>query len=272
MTTFDNIPLILTPFADNDEDKVFSFFQSGITRQMTVPTENGGARLTRHQLNGLGYLATLGAFLDRVGYPYGRERLDPTTFGGYPKGAILTTQDNNLVREYVSLVDNNMHPLPTESSDGTYVGNEYWAPTIPTESASFFPDFSGSKYGSEVTIGPVAYNKTSYHDFTAGDSGWYKIARAFSSSYYEHNESFGLNKLSQYKCTIELIGTGITNGRYLIVEQLDGLLGETASCLVPLSKGNTIRITVSNSYYDSVNNQELYCIVYIGKLEEAALQ
>ena len=272
MTNFNNIPLVLTPFADADSSKDYSFFQSGVTRQMTVPTENGGARFTRHQMNGIGYLATLGAYLDRVGYPYGKERLDPTTFGGYPKGAILMTQENGIVREYVSLVDDNTHPLPTEEEDGTYVGNEWWAPTIPTESTSFYPNFSDVKFTGQITIGPIAYGKSAYQDMTISDTGWYSITRTFSNDSWGQIPLSGVVQLSQYLFSIEIQGDGLSNGVWVRLEQQDGILGATSTCLVPISKGNTIRFNAYNRYFDATNKTELYCKVVVRKYNSVELQ
>lgn len=274
---FNNIPLVMTPFADGDSAKDYSFLESGITHQMTVPTENGGARFTRHQMNGVGYLATLGAYLDRVGYPYGKERLDPSTFGGYPKGAILITEDDGLVREYISLVDNNTHPLPKESADGTYVGDEWWAPTIPTESASFFPNFSEAALHATMTIGPINYGKPASGTCNISETGWYSIERKFSTSNYDYstNPDFGvlhnILELSGCEMNISLQGDGITNGAWVLVEPLNGLLGANASCLIPMSQGQQLRFDCSYTNYsrDAVN---IYCHVKIRKIGAVELQ
>lgn len=244
---------------------------------MTVPTENGGARFTRHQMNGVGYLATLGAFLDRVGYPYGKERLDPETFGGYPKGAILMTMDDGLVREYISLVDNNTHPLPKESADGTYVGDEWWAPTIPTESASFFPNFSEAENYATLKIGPVNYGKpaTAYCDIA--DTAWYCIERKFSTSIYDYstNPDYGVLQntleLSGCELNINLKGEGITNGAWVPVEPLNGLLGSNASCILPMSQGQKLEFFCRYTNYtrEQVN---IYCHVKVKKLGAVELQ
>ena len=278
MTNFDNIPLVLTPFADNDAQKDFSFFESGITRQMTVPDANGGAKFTRHQMNGIGYLATLGAFLDRIGYPYGKERLDPTSFGGYPKGAILMTQENGHVREYISLIDNNIHPLPTEAEDGTYQGNEYWAPTIPTESASFFPDFSSQAWAAGGTIGPIGMSKTESRDFQIEDSGWYVIERIFSTSpYYSptNNQSSVIQdslRLLSYGFAVTVLGKEDSRTTISRVENLNGSLGAKASCMIPLAKSKTIRIEVQNGYTGYGNERSIYCHVNINRLKSNELQ
>lgn len=272
---FDNIPLVLTPFADGDSQKDFSFFESGITRQMTVPTENGGARFTRHQMNGIGYLATLGAFLDRVGYPYGKERLDPSSFGGYPKGAILMTMDDNLVREYVSLVDNNTHPLPRESADGTYVGDEWWAPTIPTESASFFPSFASASVYKSLVIGPAVDTSTAaYGAVDVEDTAWYSIERTFSTEPYVYpNKDFGVltDPLSLSTCVlnINMLGEGIANGLWVGAESLNGLLGPRASCIIPVSSTQQLRFGFSLTSKPETNR---YCHVTIRKLNSVELQ
>lgn len=269
MTSFDNVPLVLTPFADSDASKDFSFFESGITRQMTVPTENGGARFTRHQMNGIGYLATLGAFLDRVGYPYGRERLDPSSFGGYPKGAILMTQENNRVREYISLVDNNTHPLPTEDEDGTYVGNEWWAPTIPTDSVSFYPSFANPKYVTGATLGPIGYNGSTYTDLTVSETGWYCIERVFRQASGTQFKS--ILDLANMRLSLQMNGDGLSNGWFVVAEPLDGLLGEKASCIIPLSAGAKLRFSFYSMYF-TVPDTKVYCDVLIRKLEAMELQ
>ena len=269
MTSFDNVPLVLTPFADGDVSKDFSFFQDGIIRQMTVPTENGGARFTRHQMNGIGYLATLGAFLDRVGYPYGRERLDPSLFGGYPKGAILMTQENNRVREYISLVDNNTHPLPTEDEDGTYVGNEWWAPTIPTDSASFYPSFANSTYVGGDTLGPIGYDGSTYVDKTISETGWYCIDRVFRQA--NGTQFNSILSLADLRLSLTMTGEGLANGSFVVAEPLDGLLGEKASCIIPLSEGAKLRFYFYSKYF-TVPDTKVYCDISIRKLQAMELQ
>lgn len=264
---YDNIPLIMTPFADSDAAKDYSFFNTGITHEMTVPVENGGVRFSRHQMNGIGYLATLGAYLDRMGYPYGRERLDPTSFGGYPKGAILMTQDDNLVREYVSLVDNNTHPLPRESTDGTYVGDEWWAPTIPTDSASFFPNFSSRERVSKISIGPTVFTERVKQHIDIGETAWYHVTRRFR---FDTNEQItDITRLAFLELGISTIGENdsIGVGR---LEFLNGTLGSDASCLIPLSANNMLEFDFYNGYRDRVN--PIYCDVIVTKLNAIELQ
>lgn len=265
---YDNIPLVVSPFAAYDSQKDYSFYKDGITRQMTVPAENGGARFTRHQMNGIGYLATLGAFLDRVGYPYGRERLDPSSFGGYPKGAILMTQEDGCVREYVSLIDNNTHALPVETN-GEYKGNEWWAPTIPTDSASFFPSFADPTVFSSFTMGPISFDKDAYKTVDISETGWYSVQRTFQ--YTSRTEVKGAARLSSIKCSIRLHGDGLSNGAWVLTEPLNGILGETASTLIPVAQGNSIGFYIYDGYY-STTPDEFYCYVTIRKLQPVELQ
>ena len=175
MADTSKIPFVVVPFADNDQQKVadISFLRSGVTPAMSIPTQNGGIKFTRNMLNGIGYFATLGGYLDRIGYPYGKERDRGADFKGYPKGAILISEDDDYVREYVSQIDNNTMPLPQEAADGTYEGNEYWKPTIPPI-VDFFPDFSTYVYKS---ASPAAGTGT--FRYVPDEDGWYSLELSF---------------------------------------------------------------------------------------------
>lgn len=260
MTSFDNIPVVTTPFADDDTQKDFSFLGGGIDSKMTVPTETGGLRFTRHQMNGIGYLATIGAFLDRIGYPYGKERLDPSAFGGYPKGAILMTQDDDFCREYMSRIDNNTHPLPKEASDGTYEGDEYWQPTIPTSSASFFPNMGIRNVIWSGTIkgranGSLDSGNVPGQDVLVSSDGWYLVERTFRAT---TDSETGYTQLPEKQFRISL--------NHLFLVELPGVMGVRSSYIFPAVKGDTINLEYGNTG-TSTNG----CDVKVSKIGEETI-
>lgn len=199
MADTSKIPFVAVPFADRDDGKVanIDFLKSGVTREMSVPSKTGGMKFTRQMLNGIGYFATLGGFLDRIGYPYGKERDRGADFGGYPKGAILISEDDDYVREYVSQIDNNKMPLPQEAADGTYEGNEYWKPTLPPI-VDFYPDFSTYSFKAAKDITGIGS-----YQYIPDEDGWYRFEMLFSGRGWPEQATFG-NALYSAICTASL--------------------------------------------------------------------
>lgn len=239
MADISTIPLVNVPFADFDSQKVtdIDFLKSGVQTSMTAPTQNGGTVFTRAHLNGIGYFATLGAFLDRIGYPYGIRRDSSADFGGYPKGAILISEDDDYVREYVSQIDNNMQPLPSEAADGTYEGNEYWKPTLPTIT-DFYPDFT--TYVSKTSI---SIDGTGTKTYTPDEDGWYQFFLNFSDSYWPKEATLN-NKLGTSSCSVLAGDAEICrlDGRFAVYRKIKDASRSLPSvtALVPLSKGKSI--------------------------------
>lgn len=235
------IPFVLYPFAYSDQRKVASidFLKSGITPDMTIPTKGGGAKFTRSHMNGIGYFATLGAYLDSIGYPYGKDRIDSqrADFSGYPKGAILITEDDDYVREYVSQKDNNTTALPTEAADGTYEGNEDWKPTLPTP-VDFFPDFS--TYVNKETKDISAAGELKY---SVDEDGWYQIALYFSGLAWPTEPTVD-NELFQAICQVTVSEFELCrlDGRFACVQKPRDYTRAfpVVSSTLPLKKGMTI--------------------------------
>ena len=136
------IPTLAVPFANSDAFLDYSFYRDGITPSMTIPTGNGGSPFTRHQMNGVGYLASLGFYLWQMGYPFSKEDVaKAATFGGYPKGAIIFFKhDSGYVVEYESKVDNNLNPIPSLQGN-TPVEDDYWKPLYETLQKISVPNY-----------------------------------------------------------------------------------------------------------------------------------
>ena len=246
MADISTIPLVQVPFADLDQKKVVTldFLKSGVEASMTAPTKNGGIVFSRSHLNGIGYFATLGAFLDRIGYPYGIRWDSSADFGGYPKGAILISEDDDYVREYVSQIDNNTHPLPSEAADGTYIGNEYWKPTLPPV-ADFFPDFS--TYVQKVKYSITGSGSYSY---TPDEDGWYQLYLDFSGRSWPSTPSAS--------CYVMIGDAEICrlDGMYAVKRQFTTRVGTfpSTTALVPLKAGKSIVFKYQlpdEQYYDA---------------------
>lgn len=129
-------PGIASPFANGDVFRDYEFYKDGFTAQLLAPVSQGGKPFNRHMLNGLGYLATVGTFLSEVGYPFETAKVSEIAekFGGYPKGAIVNTiNENGWVVEYRSLVDDNTNPIPDfDEVAHIPVANEFWQPLYET--------------------------------------------------------------------------------------------------------------------------------------------
>ena len=237
------IPFVETPFATADEFKVtdIDFLRNGVSRAMVTPYANGGMRFSRNYLNGIGYFATIGAFLDRMGYPYGIDRGRAEEIGGYPKGAILITEDDDYVREYVSQIDINTEPLPKEAADGTYVGNEFWKPTLPP-TADFFPDFSISKHKAHKII-----MGTGTYEYTADEDGWYRVRCQYGGSGWGAPVLDFDNARFRAICTVIVAGIEVArlDGRYAVKMRLEGDDRETwvIDATIPLKQGDVAKFS-----------------------------
>lgn len=236
------IPMVDTPFASGNQFKVLDldFLKDGVSRAMVMPTANGGTKFSRSHLNGIGYWATIGAFLDRIGYPYGIDKSRAEEIGGYPKGAILVTEDDDYVREYVSLVENNTHPLPQEASDGTYEGDQYWGTTLP-KVVDFFPDFSTSTQQATATlIGAGEYN------FQAAGDGWFQMSCSYVGMKWPAIAEYD-NSLYTALCVATTQGVEVCrlDGRYTTqIAYGTREIGYIAST-IPLKQGDNVKFSYS---------------------------
>jgi len=167
------------------------------TKAECTPAAQGGHPVSRDKMNKIGYLATIGGFLDRIGYPYGNEEIKSGTsnievgkdFGGYPKGAIVRILEDSLTstgivsREYISLVDNNTDPTPwttrwsgNESDADTYhslMSNQYWKPLFTISQYSYYPDYNKRTTLVDFSVSGATQTRT----FTVPTSGWMYITR-----------------------------------------------------------------------------------------------
>lgn len=153
----------------------------------SVPDENGGIAITTRQMNTLGYLATIGPYLLRMGYPFGNQPIqwpignNGTTAIGYPKGAIVSVlYDNGYVREYISKVDNNTDTLPWDlrennpDADGAIDEsneNDYWKPIISKTQFNFFPNYESPSITNIDVSASQELNQTIQHN------GWIEVRR-----------------------------------------------------------------------------------------------
>lgn len=168
------------------------------SKDNSVPHGNRGNPVSRDLLNKVGYLATIGAYLDRIGYPYGNKPPFTPVAGvdtgatGYPKGAIVSVWDENAkaVREYISLQDNNTNNYPwspsvqgtadsdTEhSTDGSASfptgGNDYWKPLFKMDQFDFFPDYSNRT----VLVNEDVNSGSKLIECSVPNSGWIVVTR-----------------------------------------------------------------------------------------------
>lgn len=163
MTNFGKFYLLCSPFGAayfgkngwTEDGEWPTYF----TKANATPVGNKGNPISRDLMNRVGYLATIGPYLDRIGYPFGTEPPFDLNSGsnegsnGYPRGAIVSIWDDTQkrVREYVSLHDNNTNPRPwvesnseNADSDTTVPMEEegHWKPLFKMEQYNFFPDYS----------------------------------------------------------------------------------------------------------------------------------
>lgn len=156
---------------------------------------NGQRNLTIEDMNAVLYQATLGAWMDFVGYPvlWNKEVCD--AIGGYPKNAVVciaaVTPGKNQVgrlREIRSLVDNNTADLTDVSLDSFEEGEyEGWVSNEDRNTHNFFPDYSSRTEIYTTTLsGSNRYGNLLDLDELINRSGndkysWLYIERSFSN-------------------------------------------------------------------------------------------
>lgn len=171
------VPTFKGPFGVEDSKRTVPRY---FDMAYSVPVSNGGLRMTRHTMNGLGYFATIGSFLDNVGYQYGWNE-NNGNFGGYPQGAIVSKFDstNNHLYEFVNTVENNRKE-PVYDEDGvitedTEVQNG-WQPLNRMKEYSFFPD-----YEKRTLINESVVTSKLDRTFTISSPGWVLIEREIAN-------------------------------------------------------------------------------------------
>lgn len=221
-----------------------------ITEEMSVPYSAGGVGISRHALNGIGYLATIGGYLDSVGYPYGFN--EDVAVKGYPKGAIVSNFDGKTLREYVSLKDNN---TSTELPDTIYDDTEEtsWAPLQTGNNYNYFPDFSK---GSKMFEKSVSSTETISVPITT--SCWVDIRRKFV---YKNDYSIlqKLGFMNAGKVNYLQIGSNSTyrnKGENNSMAYDDFCIwaseGESSSRFLPVSADMSLYANISQKVYSDV--------------------
>ena len=234
---------------ENDKSMPMMF-----TKENCIPTSMGGKPISRHMMNKLGYLATIGSYLDRIGYPYGTERPDWSSFpvegvAGYPKGAIISIYDENnkRMREYLSLTDNNTDTSPWDAVDGNqnladysdydtqryWDSNPNWKPLFKLEEANYFPDYS-----SKTELINESYYTSGKKSITLSSPGWLYIKRTIS-------EFDTIDKTTLVSNPTAMSVTVTANDNRLTATTISPLEGKEATRLLPFGEGN-VTFSVTN--------------------------
>ena len=172
-----HVPAVVYPFGINDIQKLqFLGFDiaNGLSESQCAP--NG--LMTRHQFNAIGYIATMGSFLDRAGYQPGFSSGIAQTLG-YPKGAILTDIRNNRVIEFLNTVEGNKY-IPNYPYDFSDTADDAsgWTPVWHENQFSFYPDFDDRT----VVLETVVNTSESSDPYTlAASEGWYMVTRTIEN-------------------------------------------------------------------------------------------
>ena len=168
-TTFGGVevPVIIYPFGLRDLDRA-PFPTYEIANGLSIGKCAPNGKFSRHDFNMIGYIATMGSFLDRAGYQPG---FDFMPASGYPKGAILTSTAGNRVVEYLNTVEANTY-FPTISERAEASSN--WVPLWNDKQFDFFPNFDDRTVLKEMVVTSSSPSQTLTLD---GGVGWYLITR-----------------------------------------------------------------------------------------------
>ena len=176
-----------TPFGFSDSELTVP---SEFGPKYATPVSNGGSPMSRHDMNGLGFLATIGTFLDSIGYQYPYNAYMAQR-NGYPMGAVVSYIDNNWrLRQFVNTRENN--PLPTEEFDevlnDTSMIRNGWKPLYEINNYNFFPDYSSRTLVREISIMPPL--PATRIPVTISEPGWILIERTIDN-WDDANEAYG---------------------------------------------------------------------------------
>ena len=153
------------------------------------------------------------------------------------------------MREYISLEENNLNPLPTEAEDGTYEGDEHWGVTIPPV-VDFYPDYATGL--PNVVGGGYAFSYdakgTGSTTFIPEEDGWYNFEAWYDAIMFLKDNGFG-TPLYESQCALFINDE--------VVARLDGKLsfyrppesennsnqgGSVVNTTIPLRKGVAVKI------------------------------
>ena len=258
MTSFGEYPTINAPFGSEDSQIEIPSSEFGFSSAMSVPVANGGTRITRHQMNGAGYLATLGAFLDRLGYPYGHKPIGiGTSNDGYPKGAIVTQfTDDGELREWINQEDNNtQYPPERVILDNNQEVNG-WRPLWRMNQFNFFPDYSNKKLLKKFEFTPSQYSNTV--EVPSSTPGWILVRRTIEN----WDDLSPYNKFIGVGLEVELVP-------YLVPNTADDNFaiqmyeGKVATRLLPCSTGVRIHLEHFSNYISQLDIE-----VFLYEMEE----
>lgn len=100
-------------------------FRDGFPPAYSTPKSNGGKLVTRGEINALGNLASRNDYYRMCGGLNTFNQEFAKKIGGYAKGAVLQIFDGNVVKNVVSLVDDNLvdYTSPVEVIDGIIAGS-----------------------------------------------------------------------------------------------------------------------------------------------------
>ena len=175
------LPNLITPFAIREAQEGKVDYIPSFGPEYAVPASNHGIRLKRSEMNGLGYLSTIGMCLDRMGWQYEWEREVADAIGGYPKGAVVAVeyQNDGKIRQYLNMVENNTEEPPNykELTDTTTAQNG-WKPLFSTKEYSFFPNYDSRTLVREITFMPTAPSRIWIREL---EPGWLLVTRTIDN-------------------------------------------------------------------------------------------
>lgn len=192
MTGFPKVDVIPCPFAQDDVRRTHIItgpsnteinFKTAIPPGFSVPASNGGSRFSRHMMNQLGYLSTLGAYLDQMGYAHTFNKSFCAEIGGYPKGTILkhiTYKEDadgemipDRVRDVISMQEDNTVDFVEDPSviDNEVDGVVWWKYVKhDVIYGSWIPDYENAELILYKTVGTNETYKSPAIMFN--ESGW----------------------------------------------------------------------------------------------------
>ena len=256
MTGFGTIPNISLPFgisdanmlvplgyqqhAADDYSKTNLTLSSGLDNVHSAP---GGNPITRHHMNGIGFLATIGGFLQQAGY---QATFDKEPTGGWPKGAIVADVSGGDVREYLCTKDNASAPfIGTGGLNPIAQEDDSWKPVWDYQQFNFFPNYDDREIVFKKTLNP---GKGSLSATISETRGWFLVSRTFDAwdDIPENNKKY----LEGPRLEIRL--NGMKYAYEIDQNSIDFYEGATASRLIPCNGSMNLVMSEPPESYGNV--------------------
>lgn len=133
-------------------------YKEGFTEAYETPVDDGGLNIQRGEFNSLGYAMTSTAHFQQCGGYFTFNKKLSDAIGGYPMHAVLKDFSSGMLRDVISLVENNEVDF---TDPGIGVDGVNWKYLNTPELSSFFPNYDRTEainLTGQTTLAETTYD------------------------------------------------------------------------------------------------------------------